>query len=411
MLRKFIYRIHVFLLLSLIIFYPFPAYAETKPPQVNAAAYIVMDFQTGVVLAEYQSHLPKPPASMTKMMTEFVVLDEIKKGRINWEDKVTISQRAAAIDEAQIQLVAGDQISVKELFIAMAVQSANDATVALAEFVAGSEEKFVEMMNEKAKALGMKQTHFWNSTGLNKESYPDPPSGDEQHVMSAHDAAILAQKLIQQHPEVIQYTSISKFTVFENTPRAQLYYNWNRMLPGLDQYYQGVDGFKTGHTNAAGYCFTGTAKRGKLRLITVVMGTKSQVARFEETKKLLDFGFDRFEMKTLISALQPLPNHEQFPLPNAVERSVPVVAGKSIRLPIIKGEQDQYSYQVNFKPNVKAPLKKGTVIGDVRIRYRGKVIEALDPIPLIASENVERGSWLRLQMRQWGDKLNQLFAS
>ena len=410
MFKKFVLRIHVFLLLCLVI-YPFPTYAETEPPQIHAASYIVMDYQTGVVLSEFQSQIPKPPASMTKMMTEFVVLDEIKKGRMKWEDKVTVSPRAAAIDEAQVHIVAGDQISVKELFIAMAVQSANDATVALAEHVAGSEEKFVEMMNKKAKELGMKQTHFWNSTGLNKESLPDPPGGDERHVMSAYDAAILAQKLIKQHPEVLQFTSLSKFTFLENTPRAHLYYNWNRMLPGLEQYYRGVDGFKTGHTNAAGYCFTGTAKRGELRLITVVMGTKSQVARFAETKKLFDFGFDQLEMKTLITAQKPLPKNERFPLPNAVERSVSVVAGQSIRLPIQKDEQDQYTYQVNFKKDIQAPIKKGTVIGDVRILYRGKEIETVDPIPLIANENMERGSWFRLQLREWGDKLNRFFAS
>jgi len=408
---KIAIRIHILLLLSFICLAPIPTFAATKPPQINATSYIVMDFQTGVILAEHQSHLPKPPASMTKMMTEFVVLDEIQKGRISWEDKVTVSPRAAAIDEAQIQLAAGDQVTVKELFIAMAVQSANDATVALAEYVAGSEEKFVEKMNQKAKELGMKQTHFWNSTGLNKESLPDPPGGDGRHVMSAYDAAILAQKLIQQHPEVIQYTSMSKFIAFENTPRAHLYYNWNRMLPGLEQYYQGVDGFKTGHTNAAGYCFTGTAKRGELRLITVVMGTKSGVARFEETKKLLDFGFDQFEVKTLIPAQQPLPKKEQFPLSNAVERSVPVVASKPVRLPVIKEEQDQYTYRINFNSNLKAPLKKGTVVGELRVYYRGKAIESIEPIPLIASENMERGSWLRIQIRNLGDQLNQFFAS
>lgn len=409
--KKIVFRVHVFLLLFLLFICPIPTYAQTKPPQIDAASYIIMDFQTGVVLSESQSHLPKPPASMTKMMTAFIILDEIKKGTIKWEDRVTVSQRAAAINEAQVYLMAGDQVPVKDLFLAMVIQSANDATVALAEYVAGSEEKFVQMMNQKAKTLGMKQTHFWNTTGLNKESYPDPPRGKERHEMSAYDTAILAQQLIKQYPEIIQYTSLPKFTFMANTPYAREYRNWNRMLPGLDQYYQGVDGLKTGHINRAGYCFVGTAKRGKMRLITVVMGTKSQVARFEETKKLLDYGFEHFEMRTLLSAGKPLPKNEQFPLPNAVERSVPVVVSQSIRLPVHKEELDQYTYRVHFKKNIQAPINKGTVVGEVRILYRGQEIKALDPIPLIASQDMKRGSWFRLQIRKWGDQLNRLFAS
>lgn len=409
MFKKFGLYFHIFLFLCFLWSNPLHAFSETKSPNIDAASYIVMDFETGVVLSEFQSDLPKPPASMTKMMTQFVVLDEIKKGNIKWEEKVPVSPRAEAIDEAQIQLVAGDQISIKELFIAMAVQSANDATVALVEYVAGSEEKFVQMMNQKAKELGMNQTHFWNSTGLNKESYPDPPSGDERHVMSARDTAILAQKLLKSHPEIIQYTSLSKYTFFEGTPRAHLYYNWNWMLPGLTQFYQGVDGFKTGHTNAAGYCFTGTAKRGNFRLITVVMGTKSQVARFAETKKLLDYGFDHFEVKTLIPSHQAIPQKEHLSLPNAVERSIPVVVSKPIRMPINKEEQDQYTYQVTYKKNLQAPIKKGTVIGEVRVLYRGEAIKGIDSVPLISNTNMEKGSWLRLQLRQWGDKLNHIF--
>lgn len=407
MLKKIGLYLHVIFLLSLFWLSPFAAFAEKNPPPIHAASYIVMDFETGVVLSEHQADLPRPPASMTKMMTEFIVLDQIKKGKITWEDQVTISPRAAAIDEAQIHIVPNEKVPLKELFIAMALQSANDATVALAEYVAGSEERFVQMMNQKAKELGMNQTHFWNSTGLNKEAYPDPPKGNERHVMSARDSAILAQKLMKSHPEVVEYTSLSKYTFFQGTPRAQLYYNWNRMLPGLEQYYQGVDGVKTGHTNAAGYCFTGTAIRGKFRLITVVMGTESQVARFTETRKLLDYGFHNFEVKTLIPAQNFIPNKEQLSLPDAVERSVPVVVSKPIRLPVNREDQNRYTFQVNYKKNLKAPIKKGTIIGEVRVLYRGKEIKELDPIPLITTTDMEKGSWLRLQLRQWGDRLTR----
>lgn len=387
-----------------------PAYVFAAPPQISsvgATSYIVMDYETGTVLAASQADQPKPPASMTKMMTQFVILDQIKQGKLQWDEMVTVSPRAAAIDEAQIQLIANEKMNVRELFIAMSVQSANDATVVLAERVAGSEESFVKMMNQKAKQLGMKNTHFWNSTGLNKGSYPDPPGGNEKHVMSARDTAILVSQLIKAHPDIIKFTSMPKYTFFKGTPRERQYDNWNQMLPGLDKYYQGVDGFKTGFTNAAGYCFTGTAKRGPFRLLTVVMGTKSQGARFTETQKLLNHGFDQYEVKTLIPAQHSVPHHGHLMLPNGVEKSVPVVVKEQIRLPVNKKEA--YTYQVTFKKGLKAPVPKGAVVGEVKLLDRGQELEGFSPIPLVTYTAVEEGSWLRLLFRGWGERLQVLF--
>ncbi|MDQ0418887.1 D-alanyl-D-alanine carboxypeptidase [Croceifilum oryzae] len=263
-------------------------------PNVEAESYIIMDAKTGQQVYGKSVNQPRPPASMTKMMTEFVILDRIKNGKLSWDDTVEVSPRAAGIDESQIELEAGEKMSVRELFMAMAVYSANDATAALAEHVAGTETEFVHEMNQKAKELNLNETHFRNATGLNMTDYKEPPNVDGEHVMSAENTANLARTLLQQHPELENIVSTPQYTFYKGTPREKKVINWNRMLPGLDQFYPGVIGLKTGFTTPAGYCFTGVTEQEGKRFITVVMGTKSQDARFTETKKLLDYAFAKF---------------------------------------------------------------------------------------------------------------------
>jgi D-alanyl-D-alanine carboxypeptidase (penicillin-binding protein 5/6) len=287
----------VFLVFSFIFFSinPSVAFAADNFPTINAKSYVIMDYSTGKILNAKNMDQALPPASMTKMMTAYIVLSEIKAGIIHWDDVVTVSRRAAAIKQANIDLQPGEKMTVRELFRGMLIESANDATVALAEYIGGSEERFVSMMNWKAKVFHMRNTHFRTATGLDLEDYGKyVPKGTGDNVMSAHDAAILAYRLIHTYPEVLDTTSIPKYTFRAGTKRALTVYNWNLMLPGLKYYYKGVDGLKTGHTDAAGYCFTGTARKNGLRLITVVMGTKSEDARFLETKKLFDYGFSHY---------------------------------------------------------------------------------------------------------------------
>lgn len=381
------------------------AWAEESKPQVNAKSYIVMDFESGAILEEQQMDEARPPASMTKMMSQLVVLDLIKEGKLNWDDKATVSSRASAIKEASIGLRAGEQETIKELFIAMAVQSANDATVVLAEHVGESEEKFVEMMNQKAKELGMNNTHYCYSTGLEKYLYPDPPKCDGKHVMSAYDSAILATNLIKKHPDVLEITSLPKYTFGKGKPREMNVTNWNFMLEGSKAQYDGVDGVKTGYTDPAGYCFTGTAQKGPYRLVTVVMGTNSQLARFNETAKLLDYGFGEFEYNNLVPENTPIPEYEQLPLPNGVERGVPVVAKNNIQLPIHKDERDQYEVKVTYKPNLQAPISAGTVVGEATVLHKGAEIPGLKPVEVITQTDIEEGSWFRLFFRDIGDSL------
>jgi D-alanyl-D-alanine carboxypeptidase (penicillin-binding protein 5/6) len=385
---------------------PVPALAAEPFPEVKAKAHVVMEFETGLVLDGHREDEPLPPASMTKMMTEYLVLEKIRSGEIGWEDRVRISARAAAIDEAQVYLIAGEEWTIRQLFEAMAVYSANDATVALAEHLAGSEETFVKWMNEKAKELKMTNTHFRNSTGLNEASYPNPPKGEGKHVMSARDAANLARRLLLDFPEVKEIIAKPRITF-----RGREYANWNRMLPGQSQFYRGVDGVKTGYTDEAGYCFAGTAERDGMRLVTVVMGTGSQSARFQETRRLLDAGFENYDLKPLIFEDKPLPGYmERIPVPNGVARDVAIAADRTLVLPVRKDQMKKYTFRVTYTRNVVAPLTAGTPVAEVTVLYDGKKIPGVEPVRLVVRESVEEAGWLRLFFRKLGDAISGWFG-
>ncbi|KPC75848.1 hypothetical protein ADL26_07235 [Thermoactinomyces vulgaris] len=399
----------VLLSISALFFLPIAVSAEELTPDIKAKSYILLDFDSGAVLGEFKADEERAPASMTKMMSAFVVLDKINEGKLKWEDVVTVSQRAANIEEAQVFLKAGQKVTVKELFTAMLVYSANDATVALAEHVGGTEEGFVELMNQKAQALGMVHTHYRCASGLDLHLYPDPPQVPGDHVMSARDSAILARELIRTYPEVLQTTAMTEATFFEGTDHALKKPNWNKMLPGFNQFYEGVDGLKTGHTNRAGYCFTGTAEQSGYRLISVVMGTGSDHARFAETKKLLDYGFGSFQPKEWVAKNGKIRGKETLALPNGVERTVPVVANDKLVIPARIGEEENYTIQVTFKKGVQAPLNKGDVVGEARLLYKNQPVKGVAPIQMVAAAPVEQASEFRLFFRKAGDTIKGWF--
>ncbi|SFX31302.1 D-alanyl-D-alanine carboxypeptidase (penicillin-binding protein 5/6) [Thermoactinomyces sp. DSM 45891] len=395
----------------MVILFPYQVWAAQSLSSVQAESYFLMDAESGVILAEKDAETPRPPASMTKMMTHFIILDEIKKGTIKWDDVVKVSARAAAINEGGIFLEPNEALTVKDLFISSVVKSANDATIALSEHIAGSEAKFVERMNEKAKELGMKSTHFRNTTGLNMEDYgihaPEVPG---EHVMGAQDSAILGDALLRSHPDILTYTSIANHIVHKDKKDLTINSS-NLMLPARNKLpYDGVDGLKTGHTQLAGYCFTSTAKKGDLRVISVVMKTKSDSERFVETKKLLDYAFEQYEEKTLVKKGATVPGDENMALPNGVEKSVEVQSKSDITLPVKKGASEKdYEYKVTFAPGVKAPILAGTEVGKVEVLHQGKSIPGFKPVPLVASKNVEEGSWVRLFFRSIGDEISSWF--
>lgn len=264
-------------------------------PEVEAKAVVLMDLNTGRILFSQNGDMPLPPASMSKLMTELIILEEIKAGTHSWDENVKISEYASSVGGVRLSLNEGDVLTVKELFQSMAVYSANDAAVALAEHFAGTEENFVNQMNQKARDLKLSNhSHFVNASGLEigHNEAGETLNLEEETRMTALDTAKLAAHLINKHPEILNTSSKTQMKL---KGRDLYLSNTNWMLPSLagPYSYEGTDGLKTGYTENAGYCFTGTAEKGGSRLIAVVMGTKSKEARFEETRKLFDYGFSK----------------------------------------------------------------------------------------------------------------------
>lgn len=386
---------------------------------VEAESAILIEVTTGKVLFEKNADLALPPASMSKMMTEYLILEAIKEGKFNWDTMVPVSPYAHYVQGSTVFLTEGQEHSVRDLMIALAAFSANDATVALAEFVAGSEASFVELMNQKAKQLGMNNTHFVNSSGLPNSMlgpYMHTGTEEEQNLMSARDTAILARALVNDFPEVLEYASALE--VPEPFSQYQLF-NFNWMLPGhtLGQAkphaYPGLDGLKTGHTQLAGYCFTATAERDGMRLISVVMRSDSENTRFQETRKLLDYGFNNFILKELVTEGAKVEGLETLPVYRGKEKEVPVAVGQSLTTVIHKDEEDLYSLEyvpdpelVNETGMLTAPVAKGDVVGSVRLAYTGDLhydllVAGEDPeqVHLVAEEDVEKAGWFRLFFR------------
>ncbi|AOZ92781.1 D-alanyl-D-alanine carboxypeptidase family protein [Paenibacillus crassostreae] len=384
--------------------------------QVKSA--VLIEPTTGEVLLSINSDVALPPASMTKMMTEYIVAEQVKQGKLSWDQVITVGENAAATIGSRIFLAEGDQHTVEELYIAMAVGSANDATVALAEQVAGSEAAFVDMMNETAERMGMTTAFFINSTGLSRADMPEKfrPSEDRETVMSAMDTAILAKFIVQDHPDFSRFTAIQSHQFRERDTNPIINYNWmleaNKDITNFKAYaYEGLDGLKTGHTEAAGNCFAGTAERDGMRLISVVMGAETNAARFVETKKVLDYGFNNFEIQQVIAPKTTVEGTETVPVKKGVETSVAVVTDLDVQFMVPKGTQNPtITSEVTLMDaeELVAPLAKGTKVGTITYTYKIEgMSEAQEKtVNLVTAEEVEKGGWFRLLFRG----IKQLFV-
>ncbi|MFE5324199.1 D-alanyl-D-alanine carboxypeptidase family protein [Paenibacillus sp. NPDC056579] len=380
--------------------------AEQVDLKLNVKSAILMDAASGQILFEDRADTPLPPASMAKMMTEYLTMEAVKSGKFSWDEMVTTSQNAADVIGSGGLLALNEQVSMKDMFAAMSIYSANDASVALAEKIAGSEEEFAKMMNAKAKEFGLsEQAHFINATGLSRADMGKyaPKELQGETLLTARDAAIIAYNILKDHKEVLEYTSIpsKKFREKDKTPMI----NWNWMLAGnkdninFKKYaYEGLDGLKTGSTDDAGYCFTGTAERNGMRLISVVMGTPKEPTRFEETRKVLDYGFSNFESKPVLTAKQEIDSLKTVNIKKGVATQVPVVTQTGVNFVVKKGATpDQFTItaQPVEESKLVAPIKSGDVLGTVKVTYQGTEKVA----NLIANEDVEKGSWFRLFFR------------
>ncbi|SCM91357.1 D-alanyl-D-alanine carboxypeptidase DacA [Bacillus mycoides] len=402
------------------------ASAETGAAlNIEAGAAILVEANSGKILYQKNADELLSIASMTKMMSEYLVNEAVAKGKLKWDQKVKISEYAYKISQdrslSNVPLRNGESYTVKELYEAMAIYSANGATIALAEAVAGKEVDFVKMMNDKSKELGLKNYKFVNSTGLTnkdlKGHHPEGTTPDEENKMSARDVAILAQHLIQDFPKTLDIAKISKKVFREGTPDRIEMPNWNWMLKGLIKEYEGVDGLKTGSTPEAGDCFTGTIERNGMRFISVVIKTNSHTARFDETKKLYDYGFANFEMKKMYEKGSSVKGKETVRVENAKDKDIAVQTKQAVSLPVPKGSKDVY--KTEFKEGNKgqeAPMKKGVALGQMVVTSKdsndpgflsGKSLQ----VDLVTKSEVEEAGWFTRSMRGIGSFFSGMWNS
>ena len=335
----------------------------------NAKSAILIEAKTGEILYEKNSHEKLHPASMTKMMSMLLILEAIENKIINWDDIVVVSPNASSMGGSQILLEIGEKMSVSDLFKGVAIASGNDAVVALAEKVAGNESLFVEKMNNKAKELGLKDTHFSNCHGLDSTD----------HYSSAYDMSLIAKEL-SLHEEVFKYSSIYEDYLRQNTDRKFWLVNTNKLV----RFYEGADGFKTGYTNLAGYCLTATAKKDGMRLIAVVMGEENSNTRNSEVTEMLDYGFSNYGVLNILST-------------NDKVGTLDIIKGKKNSSPLYSKEDMIVLYKkIDKKPIItyeletskkEAPLKKGSVVGKIKINKNNNYLKSID---LVINEDIKK---------------------
>ena len=336
------------------------------PPAIEARAFILMDAKSGRILAEQNADDRLEPASLTKIMTAYITFQELSRNGLQLDDMVTISPEASKAEGSRMFAEIGTAIAVENLLKGMIIQSGNDASIALAERIGGTEAHFAQRMNDTAQSLGMSNTHYENSMGL-----PHP-----NHYASARDMAILTRALINEYPEYYKWHSIKEFT-FNNIKQA----NRNRLL------WQDptVDGVKTGHTDGAGYCLVASAVRNDMRLISVVMGTKSDPARAATNAALLNYGFQFYEARTLYKAKTRLTEAQVW---KGAESQVPAGLLTDFDVTFPRGQYETLKATMEVDNKSVAPVHAGDRLGSVKVTRNDEVIAQQD---LVALESVERG--------------------
>ena len=344
----------------------------------NAKSAILIEVETGEVLYEYNSHEKLAPASMTKMMSLLLIMESLDNDIIKYDDMITASSNASSMGGSQILLETGEQMSVDDLLKGITIASGNDAVVALAEAIGGSEANFVKMMNDKARELGLKDTYFQNSHGLDEEN----------HYSSAYDMAIIARELVA-HDKILEYSSIYETYLRKGTERQTWLVNTNKLV----RFKSGVDGLKTGYTSNSGYCLTATMKKDGMRVIAVVMGEPSSTVRNDEASSLLDYAFAQYRLDTLLSKDKVV---DTLVLEKAKKTKVDVVPIDDIS--ILHKKTDQAitpTYEIKYN-KLKNEIRVGDVIGTLSIMNDEDVIRTVD---LTVKEDVNRANIGELFLR------------
>jgi len=343
----------------------------------DGEAAILMEVETGTILYEKDSHKQLAPASMTKMMSMYLILEAINDSLMDWNEMISISDHAASLGGSQIYLKPGEEMSVEDLFKSVAIASANDSVTALGERVAGSEERFIEMMNEKGKELGMENTVFMNPTGLSAEG----------HLTTPHDMARLARHLLLDFPEVTEFTKLYEDYIRQDTESPFWLVNTNKLVRTVD----GVDGLKTGFTQKAGYCLTATAKRNNMRVVSVVMGASKSDIRNQEVTRLIEYAYAQYELIPKIELGTVVDTGYNM---LAKSREFNVVTAEPIS--VLKGKTDSLqneNYEIIINYDVALPIQPGDEVGKLVYYYNG---EKLKEISLTVTETVAKNNFIGL---------------
>ena len=361
--------------------------AETEALQLKSKSAVLMDAGTGTVLYEKNSHEAMPPASVTKVMTLLLIYEAEAAGQFGWEETVQVSEHAASMGGSQDFLEPGETQTAAELTKCIAIASANDAAVAMAEFVAGSEEAFVERMNRKAEELGMQETHFVNACGLDVDG----------HETSAYDIALMSRELMTKFPEIQKYTTKWQDTIIHKTRKGESEFgltNTNKLI----KWYEGATGLKTGSTGKALYCLSGTAERNGMHLIGVVMAAPDFKLRFQETMKLLDYGFANYSAEKGLPAGKEM---GRIPVTKGMEDSVSAVVQEEISILLKKDIGGEWETKAELLPAMDAPVAAGEKVGELIYLLHGKEVGRTDLITAEAVEKANINTMLQRMLRQW----------
>ncbi|MBT3813056.1 MAG: D-alanyl-D-alanine carboxypeptidase [Gammaproteobacteria bacterium] len=352
------------------------SYAEGEikipaPPRLAASSYFLQDFDSGRILAERNADVVLPPASLTKIMTVYIAFRELSNNRLSLDDMVTISEKAWRTPGSKMFIEVNKQVKVEDLLKGIIIQSGNDASVAIAEHIAGDEYTFAELMNQQAQRLGMHSTHFMNATGL-----PVP----DQHYTTARDLAILTRAVIKEFPEYYRWDSVKEFSYNNITQQNRNILLWRD---------ESVDGVKTGHTEEAGYCLIASAKREQMRLISVVLGTKSKSARANESQTLLNYGFRFYDTHKLYEANTELTTARVW---KGASDTVSLGVGEDLYVTISRRHYTEMKAATSVDVKIMAPVKQGDQLGVVNVTLRDETVRSM---PLVALNTVEKGSFLQ----------------
>lgn len=377
-MKKFLFFITLFM-------FVFPVFVRAEELIPNSSSGILIEANTGKIFFEKEKDKEVAIASMTKMMAQILIFEALDEGRIGLNDIVTVSRNAADMGGSQIYISEGEKISVEDLIKGISIASGNDATVAMAEYISGSEEKFVEKMNDKVRELGLKHTVFKNCTGLDEEG----------HYSSAYDMALIARYLITKYPSILKYSSIYEDYLREDTENKFWLVNTNKLI----RFYEGADGLKTGHTDAAGYCLAATAVRNDIRLIGIVLGETDSKVRNKETMELLDYGFSNVRKRVLKKKSSVV---KKIKIDKA-EKEIVEIALKNDLSVILdsSNEKDKYDYDIELI-DYKIPIKRGEVIGKIKAFNNSNVVADAE---LTVLEDVNKISFSSLFIKTFMDMI------